>query len=47
MIRLLKTSFVWQFAGGFVLGAVGLFALHPVETEYRQPAPAAAHATLQ
>jgi hypothetical protein len=47
MIRLLKTSFVWQFAGGFVLGAVGLLALHPTETDPYQPAPAAARATLQ
>ena len=47
MIRLLKTSFVWQFAGGFVLGAVGLLALHPAETDPYQPAPTAAHATLQ
>ena len=28
-MRVLKSSFVWQFAGGFVLGAVGLFALQP------------------
>jgi hypothetical protein len=26
-----KNSFAWQFAGGFVLGAVGLFALQPAE----------------
>ena len=30
MTRFLKSSFLWQFAGGFVLGAVGLFALTPV-----------------
>jgi hypothetical protein len=47
MIRLLKTSFVWQFAGGFVLGAVGLLALHPADTDPYQPAPTAAQATLQ
>ena len=29
MIRVLKSSFIWQFAGGFVLGAVGLLTLHP------------------
>ena len=46
MIRLLKTSFVWQFAGGFVLGAVGLFALHPAEADTYRPAPTA-RATLQ
>lgn len=28
-MRLFKTSFFWQFAGGFALGAVGLFALQP------------------
>ncbi len=30
MTRFLKSSFLWQFAGGFVLGAVGLFVLTPV-----------------
>lgn len=29
MTRLFKSSFLWQFAGGFVLGAVGLFTLAP------------------
>jgi hypothetical protein len=29
MLRLFKTSFFWQFAGGFAIGAVGLFALQP------------------
>lgn len=29
MTRFLKSTFLWQFAGGFVIGAVGLFALHP------------------
>lgn len=29
MIRVLKSSFLWQFAGGFALGAVGLFTLMP------------------
>ena len=47
MIRLLKTSFVWQFAGGFVLGAVGLLALHPGEHDIAGATPTAAHATLQ
>ena len=31
MISFLKSSFVWQFAGGFVLGAIGLVALQPAE----------------
>ena len=29
MTRLLKSSFLWQFAGGFLLGAVGLVTLTP------------------
>ena len=29
MLGLLKSSFLWQFAGGFLLGAAGLVALHP------------------
>ena len=31
MLNTLKSSFVWQFAGGFVLGAVGLVVLQPAE----------------
>ncbi|WP_156457835.1 hypothetical protein [Sphingomonas sp. Leaf412] len=27
MTRLLKSSFLWQFAGGFMIGAVGMGAL--------------------
>ncbi len=30
MTRLLKSSFLWQFAGGFMLGAIGLFTLTPM-----------------
>lgn len=33
MPNFLKTSFLWQFAAGFVLGAVGLAALHPAEVK--------------
>ena len=29
MIRVLKSSFLWQFVGGFALGAVGLLTLNP------------------
>ena len=29
MIRFLKSSFLWQFAGGFTLGAIGLLTLTP------------------
>lgn len=39
MVDLLKSSFIWQFAGGFLLGAVGLFALHPAEATAAAPAP--------
>jgi hypothetical protein len=30
-MRAIKSSFVWQFAGGFVLGALGLITLQPAE----------------
>ena len=43
MLKSFKSSFVWQFAGGFVLGAIGLFALHPSDTPSAFPAPAPAH----
>ena len=39
MPSLLKSSFIWQFAGGFVLGGIGLFALHPGEATAAAPAP--------
>lgn len=47
MIRMLKTSFVWQFAGGFVLGAVALLALHPAEAGSRFAAAPTAQSALQ
>lgn len=28
MTRLLKTSFLWQFAGGFLIGAAGMVAMN-------------------
>ena len=31
MRTIIKSSFVWQVGVGFVLGAVGLLALQPVE----------------
>ena len=40
MLKHLKSSFVWQFAGGFVLGAVCLFALQPSDAPSAFPAPA-------
>lgn len=33
-MRAFKTSFLWQFAGGFVLGAVGLVALQPADATH-------------
>ena len=42
MLALLKSSIVWQFAGGFLLGAVGLVVLHPNEAS-ADPAPVAQH----
>jgi hypothetical protein len=30
-MRILKHSFIWQFTGGFMLGAVGLLAFQPAE----------------
>ena len=38
MINIVKSSFVWQFVGGFALGAAGLIALHPSEAK-AAPAP--------
>lgn len=40
MRQILKSSFLWQFTGGFLLGAAGLFALTPAA----DAAPAAASA---
>ena len=33
MRTFLKSSFLWQFTGGFVLGAIGLFALQPADAD--------------
>ena len=38
MASLIKSSFVWQFAAGFALGAIGLAAAHAAEPQ-AQPAP--------
>jgi hypothetical protein len=29
MRSIIKSSFLWQFSGGFVLGAIGLVVLQP------------------
>ncbi|WP_375287356.1 hypothetical protein [Sphingomonas sp.] len=39
MRSVLKSDFFWKFAGGFALGAVGLFALQPAQAEMVQGAP--------
>ena len=31
MRSFIRSSVVWQFAGGFVLGAIGLVALQPAD----------------
>lgn len=31
MRSLLKSSFLWQFAGGFAIGAASLLAMQPAE----------------
>lgn len=47
MRRLIKSSFVWQFAAGFALGAVGIFALSPAQAQLSPPPVAAITAPLQ
>ena len=51
MTRLLKSSFLWQFAGGFMLGAIGMGALavqsDAAITAAFTAAPAAIHAPGQ
>ena len=44
MTRLIKSSFLWQFAGGFLIGAVGVGAL-AVSQDASAVTPAAIHAT--
>ena len=34
MRTILKNSFIWQFGGGFVLGAIGLVALQPADARH-------------
>jgi hypothetical protein len=38
MRAFLKSDFLWQFAGGFALGAVALVTLHPASSA-QVPAP--------
>ena len=34
MRTFLKSSFLWQFGGGFMLGAIGLVALQPADARH-------------
>ena len=34
MRKLLQSSFLWQVAGGFVLGTVGMVALQPADATH-------------
>ena len=42
-MRAFKSSFVWQFAGGFVLGALGLVAFQPAEQTHELVSRIAPH----
>jgi hypothetical protein len=44
MTRFIKSSFAWQFAGGFLLGAIGMMAAHVARPEAPANAYAATHA---
>ena len=40
MRSVLKSGFLWQFVGGFALGAVALVSLHPIASaQSATPAP--------
>ncbi|MES2054606.1 MAG: hypothetical protein V4564_01590 [Pseudomonadota bacterium] len=44
MRSILKSGFLWQFIGGFALGAIGVFTLQPAATETpANPVVSAAH----
>jgi hypothetical protein len=46
MRKIFRSSFFWQFAGGFAIGAVGVVTLHPAEaTTVADHAPAPVLAT--
>jgi hypothetical protein len=36
MRSLLKSGFFWRFAGGFALGAIGLFAMQPAQAVHQK-----------
>lgn len=37
MTRLIKSSFLWQFAGGFLIGAAGIVAMQAGEPAKATP----------
>jgi hypothetical protein len=39
MRRIFKSDFVWQFVGGFALGAIALVTLHPAEAAHAATRP--------
>lgn len=39
MKAILKSSMLWRFAGGFVLGGLGVLTLHPATAETSANAP--------
>lgn len=41
MPALLKSDLVWKFAGGFVLGTIGVLTLSPADARMQTPAAAA------
>ena len=43
MRSFLKSTFMWQFAAGFALGALGMVTLTPADT-FANPLEAARHA---
>ena len=46
MRTLLKSSFLWQFVGGFAIGALGLVAVQSADATHARPTtPAAIAAT--
>ena len=45
MRTVIKSSFLWQFAFGFAVGAAGLFALQPADLGTAFDTPSAVAAT--
>lgn len=47
MRSIVKSSFFWQFSGGFVLGALGLLVMQPAEARQELSHHFAASAQIQ